>query len=509
MKKISLLPVSRLQIITVLFFAIIYSLISLVNHYNFRTYCYDLGLQNKALYDYSHFRINNGMLLLQPIENCLGEHFEIFQILFFPFRYLFGTYTLLLLQIIFVLFGGFGIYKYIKEISSDKKISFLAQLHFYFFYGIYSTLSFDFHNNVIGAMFVPWFFYFFHLKKWKWATLFFVLMISTKENMPLWMAFVCAGIFLLYRKDKTQRIWSVAYCLLSVVYFVFVVNFVMPALANQGEVCGQIQNNYSVLGSSLSEMITTIFSSPIYVIEMLFINHTGNPFGDYYKMESWIFVLFSGGILFFVRPQFFVMILPVFAQKMFHNDYLKWGLADHYSIEFAPICSIGAFFVLSELSNPKWKKYLSHFAVLLTLILTLRSFDNTYTYFDHARQRIYQISHYQRDYDVAEAHRALNLIPKNAKVSAQSPFVPHLAFRDFIYQFPVTNDAEYMVFSYKEKFYPLTQESFMEKTRILLDSDGWEKIYKKNDMLILKRREGNPPPPPPKGRGVQKGKSGG
>ncbi|MBI4929121.1 MAG: DUF2079 domain-containing protein [Bacteroidetes bacterium] len=480
--------ISRLQLITVIFFAVIYSLLSLVNHYNFRTYAYDLGLMNNAMYDYAHFRFNNCTLIQPELKNYLSEHFEIFIMLLSPFSYMFGTYTLLIFQITFVLFGGFGVYKYIKEISSSDRISFLAQLHFYFFYGIFSALNFDFHNNVIGAMFVPWFFYFFHLRKWRWAVLFFVFQISTKENMPLWMAFVCAGISLLYWKEKPLRWIAFSFSIMAFAYFILVVKFVMPALANDGEAYVQIRSNYSVLGANMSEVMTTFFTKPVYVFKLFFLNQTSNYLGDYQKMESWIFVLLSGAILFLFRPQFMVMLMPIFVQKMFHNDFLKWGLADHYSVEFAPICSIGAFYVIGKLYDEKWKTYLAYGFAFLSLVMSIRSFDRSYTYFDRDRHRIYQIRHYKKDYDVPEANNALKLIPGDAKVSAQSSFIPHLAFRDYIYQFPVVNDADYVIFSYEENPYPLSKQSFVVQATMLMNADEWKKIYEKNEMVILKRK---------------------
>jgi uncharacterized membrane protein len=439
------------------------------------------------MWDYAHFHFNNCTLLQPELKNYLSEHFELFIMLLSPFCYIFGTYTLLIFQIVAILFGGFGVYKYINEISGNEKNSFLAQLHFYFFYGIFSALSFDFHNNVLGAMFVPWFLYFFHLKKWKWTALIFIFQISTKENMPLWMAFVCVGISLLYWKDKTLRMASIIFCVLATCYFILVIKFIMPSLANEGEAYVQIRNNYSAVGSSLSEIISSILTKPIYIFKLLFFNHTGNYFGDNYKTETYVFVLLSGGILFFIRPQFLIMLIPIFAQKMFHNDFLKWGIGAHYSIEFAPICSIGAFYVISKIENIKWKNYLAFGITFLSLAVSVRSFDRTFTYFDRALQRIYQPGHYKRNYDVAEAHSGLKLIPDDAKVSAQSAFVPHLAFRDYIYQFPVINDAEFIVFSYAEYFYPLTKQSFDVQVAMLLNSGEWEKMYDKNQMVILKK----------------------
>ena len=93
-------------------FATIYVLISLVNHYNFRTYALDLGLYTNALWDYAHFQWNDSGVFKQVNENLLADHFDLYLIIFSPFSYIFGSYTLLILQISFVLLGGAGVYRY-------------------------------------------------------------------------------------------------------------------------------------------------------------------------------------------------------------------------------------------------------------------------------------------------------------------------------------------------------------------------------------------------------------
>ncbi len=85
------------------FFGIIYSLISLVNHYCFRTYALDLGAYTNALYDYIHLQWNDSSVFKEVPENLLSDHFDLYLILFSPFIYLFKTYTLLIIQIISVL----------------------------------------------------------------------------------------------------------------------------------------------------------------------------------------------------------------------------------------------------------------------------------------------------------------------------------------------------------------------------------------------------------------------
>ena len=59
----------------------------------------------------------------------------------------------------------------------NKYLPFLAVVHFFSMWGIYSALSYDYHDNVMAAMFVPWLFYFFVEKKFGHAALFLLALL--------------------------------------------------------------------------------------------------------------------------------------------------------------------------------------------------------------------------------------------------------------------------------------------------------------------------------------------
>ena len=103
-------------------FGILYSLISLVNHYLLRTYALDLGAYSNALYDYSHFQWNDSTVFKSIKENLLADHFDLYLIIFSPLSLVFKTYTLLLVQLVFILLGGLGIYKYFIFSYKNEKL---------------------------------------------------------------------------------------------------------------------------------------------------------------------------------------------------------------------------------------------------------------------------------------------------------------------------------------------------------------------------------------------------
>ncbi len=80
----------------------------------FRTSGQDLGIYVHAMYDYSHFRINESTQLFfenEPLPNNFGDHFDPIQLLYVPFNYVFSSYTLLIIQIASILFGGLGLFR--------------------------------------------------------------------------------------------------------------------------------------------------------------------------------------------------------------------------------------------------------------------------------------------------------------------------------------------------------------------------------------------------------------
>ncbi|MEI8201729.1 MAG: DUF2079 domain-containing protein [Bacteroidota bacterium] len=470
-------------ILVLLFFGLVYSLISLVNHYFFRTYALDLGLYTNALYDYSHFQWNDSCVFKNVSENLLSDHFDLYLIIFSPLSYIFGTYTLLIVQIASVLLGGLGVYKYFS-LSHQNKLPLWASIYFLMFFGIYSALSYDYHSNVVAAMVVPWFFYAFKQKRYFLSSALFVFFLIGKENISLWAVFICLGMLFEYRKDKKSLIYLGSYALFAALYFVLITFYVMPAISNDGT---YPHLNYAVLGNSSVQALTFLVSHPLESIRLLFVNHSGDPGFDYIKMEFHLMALGSGLFLLFFRPQYLIMLIPIYFQKMYHDFSILWGIDAQYSIELAPILAIGVFSFIGSLKK-KWLSYLI-IGIALTgaLSATVRLMDNTKMFTDKSRIRFYKSIHYRRNYNVKLIYEKLNAIPKQAVVCTQGTFLPHLALRDNIYLFPAVKDAQYIIYSEKEDTWPLSKEDFDATMDKVMQSREWAVDFKNEDIVVLRR----------------------
>ena len=451
----------------------------------FRTYALDPGAYTNALYDYSHLNWNDSTVFKRGAENLLADHFDLYLILFAPLSLIFKTYTLLIVQIVFILIGGMGIYKYLAYSLNKEKLAIRATLFFFLFYGVYSALASDYHSNVIGACMVPWFFYFLKKKNLLKTILILVFILIGKENMSLWMAFICLGLIYEYRKEVYWRNFLAVCFVFCLCYFFIITALVMPRISNAS---AYPHFHYSALGSSYGEALVHIISHPADSFVMFFTNHTNAQQGDYLKLELFIFLILSGLPILIKKPQYLLMLLPIFGQKLFHENIAMWGIHSQYSIEFAPILAIGIFVILGEMKNLKMQTISSYAVIVLCLICTIRIMDSTLYLNDKSKIRVYQKTHYERGYPTAEIRKKLNEIPENAIVSAQSPFVSQLAYRDKIYEFPIVKDAEYLVYSIYEDTYPLNEQSFEREINKITASNEWLKEWDQDGFIILKKR---------------------
>ncbi|MFC5270804.1 DUF2079 domain-containing protein [Adhaeribacter terreus] len=486
----------RILISILAFFGLCFSLLSLGNHYFFRTYAYDLGLFNNAVYDYAHFRWNDNTVKLY--NNILSDHFTLLHIPFSLFYWLFGSYTLLIFQIASIIFGAVGAYRFHLLKFGKPLLSFILLLHFLSIWGIYSALAYDYHDNIIAAMMVPWFFLYFHRQKWAKASLFFLVILISKENMALWAIFLSLGLGMMYFRNKAHWKRALLFALVAAVYFIVVVKFIVPGLA-VGDRSYDYVNKYAVLGNGFSEIITNSLTNPWRIIKLLFVNHTPEPENDWAKTELHAMIVASGGWSLLLQPAYLFMLIPIYAQKLFSNHALAWGINYQYSIEYVPVINFALAATLGWFSAQR-RVLVALFMLVLTVAATFRSFDTRISCcLDRPAIQFYKKKHFRRFFDVSEAYQALKLIPDGVPVSASPVFVPHLANRDFVFELPFVGNSEYVMYlqnEYPEKITDAAELSLLHRVEKLQASPNWELIYNQNFILILKRKPGTPPEEP-------------
>ncbi len=473
-------------------FALIFCSISLVNHYLYRTYAFDLGIYNNMLYSYSHFKLNYTPLQQPLVYHAFADHFEPVFFLFAPFYWIFGSYTLLIIQIIMVIFGGIGAMRFAKLHSNNNTLSIAILIQFYAMWGVYSALAFDFHNNITAAMIVPWVMVFAQQKNIKPLIIAWAVILLSKENMALYGIFVCLGLALHYFNDKQLRNLFLILTAASAVYFVLVVKVFIPSFQQPG--AGYLYDSmYKSLGTTPKEILGNIFNKPGYLFSLLFENYSGEALFNGIKSELHFSVLISGGIFMLYKPQFLVMLIPIYAQKLFNTDAARWGINYHYSIEFVPVltaCTV--VFITSINTTEKIRYYIGFFVAVITLYYTISKMDSRVSiWYDKVNTRFYAPEHYNNNQTTITIRAELNALPliDEDAISAQNNFVPHLSNRTYIYLYPESSKATHIVVAPKTNLYPLKDSAYNSVLDTLKKSSYWQNITPNNQEVFLYRRK--------------------
>jgi uncharacterized membrane protein len=473
-------------------FGCIYLTIIFCNHHFFRTFCFDYGVYNFAFYDYAHFRISDCPIYFVDKMNFLQDHLSFTFMLFIPFFWLFGwltgTYTLLIIQVFIILWGGLAVYRLIELKTSDRMLSMLALLQYFIIYGRWTMFDADCNLAIIASSMIPVFLYYFEKKSFITALLVLSFILITREDMALWTLFIGIFLFIRHFKEKNYQKLSLYIIVLSVIYFVFVFSLIIPALETEQKKYTLFQ--YSAMGKGPWEALKFVLSNPVQTIKLFFVNQSGNPYYDGIKFEFYYVYFLCGGFLLLYRPVYLLLFIPILAKKMLNDEPLRWSTDTYYSVEFISILPVAVFMIISEIKRKLVKIILIGIVSIGTIGITVykseRHKDSSVFWYDD-KHAFYKSKMYKSELDIQSVNHQLGLIPQNAAVSATGTIVPHIAWRSKIYNFPKVSDAEYIAVFTKRDTYPLNREQFNEELKKYHSSPEWKSIFNDSSLLILKR----------------------
>lgn len=458
---------------------VVYCLISLVNHYLFKTYALDLGLYTHAMYDFLHGCIDDCSMFKDQPQSILGAHFDLYLFFLSPLVFVFGSYTLLVVQIVAVLLGGWGVYKLIGLYTDDDWLSILATAILFFSFGVIHPFAFDYHSNVLTAMMLPWLLYFIKKRQFWLSSLMVVLFVLGKENLSLWLFFIAIALMWDYRKDRKTLWYLLGYALFGLAYFLIINMVVMPKIGGEGI------SRYHHLGNNYAEIALQLITHPGETLRLLFANTSGLERCDGVKEEFFVCALATGLLFTILKPNYFLMLIPLIGQKMLSSYHLFWGVSLQYSVEFMPVLVISSFLVIIKLKNKVLRMVLAVALLVSTILTTFYTIGVPRSYVVLDQTCIYQGRHYeQKKFDATYARQLIKQIPDDASVSAASMFVPHLALREQIYDLGNRPNphADYVLIT--QPYFDVT----VYWKKAFPDRDAYETVATDGTIYLLRRK---------------------
>ncbi len=487
---------SKIKLITwIVFgcFALLNLLIPLVNHYLFRTFTWDYGTYNFAFYDYAHFRVSPCPLysIFVPYGiSFIQDHVSITLILFAPFYWLLTpfthTYTLLILQWAFVLYGAWATHRLIFYKFKNEWFALLALVYYFVLFGRFSMHHSDCNLAIIGASMLPVFFYYFETKNRTGMILSFLFLCLNREDMPLCLGFIGLYLAIAHRKDKQQLRLGILISIVSLLFFFFIFAFIIPALEDENKKFNLF--DYSVLGANPIEAIRFLMVNPGKAISYLFYNHSNDPNNDWLKASFYIVYGLSGGIILFFRPLMFLCFLPIVAKKMYNDTTFRWGYETYYSIEIASLLPILVFSIIGNIKINKHKIFSACIVCIVCMGVTYYCINNSNNGgLSNIKYFFYKPEFYRSHLNSNLVHKLLNEIPDSAAISASDNMVAHLSQRKKIYHFPYIDDASIVCVDRQSNTYPVMPDKFNEELNKLILDPSWKLEAVSGTFYLLKR----------------------
>lgn len=204
-----------------LIFFVLYLTLALVKHAHYQT-GYDLSVDNQIVWEYSKFLPPIMTVHAYVFEPVFYDHVEFVYAIISPFYWILGDARMLIfLQVLALVLSGTPIYLLMKKHKINSYLSLSLLISYFTFFGIQNALWSDVHSLVFGISFLAFFIYFLDSNK-KWLViLFFLLALTSKEDMGF-LTFLISFVYFIKNKNKINLfIMIVSAIYLFAVFFIF------------------------------------------------------------------------------------------------------------------------------------------------------------------------------------------------------------------------------------------------------------------------------------------------
>lgn len=460
LRFLKLNKISTLGLLICFAFFLAYSVLSIVRHQNYNSFAYDLGINTQTVWRYSQFQSPVSTLSPYPDKPKLFLHFELIYALIAPFYWLYSSpITLLVLEIAFLVSGGFAIFLIAKRRLKNNLVSFSILFSYLMFYGVQFAVWTDAHSTGFASGLLAWFLYFVDSKKYKFAFIFFLLSITSKENIAIYTFLISAYYFI---KDRQKKLLFPSVFSIFYLFFVFLIFF--PFVT-------QIKYLYQNKDGILSNL------NPLYLIN------------TQEKLTTLLYSYGSAGFLSLLSPVSVLLTLAHFFTFFVVASDLPGahGIFGHYRVTITPFLFFGVILVLK-----KFKFFNKNYIAFYLLICTL-----FFQYTLHLPLSYLTKSWFwEKPLSVDNINRVLEKLPENASVVAQNNISPHISHRDRIYLlYPEEKNGKEWFYWYGEPEYLVVDTSDNWDARHLLTDNKKFKngIYnlKKEGVIDLVERVGD------------------
>ncbi len=272
------------------------------------------------------------------------------------------------------------------------------------------VIWFDFHELAFAVPLAAWFVYAIEFRRWVLLYLVAALLLLTKENLSLFVAF--AGIFLIFRK---QYLPGAILSILGVVWFILVTKVLIPFFAGD---TGYGYWSYGHLGPDLPSAVLGMLQNPVFAVSLLF--------WPLVKMVTLVRMSITVVGLCYLSP-LVLLSAPIILERFLSSTPTHWMFGFHYGAVIAPVFVLAFIDALHRLRNNKLRitkplRRRHAISVILWGVLAV----NAGLFVAFTSSSLLNPSYYRLTADESAGYNLIKQIPSDVTVCTSNRIVPHL-----------------------------------------------------------------------------------
>ena len=467
----------KFLLLLVLVDTFLFSAISILRHRRFES-AWDLAVFDQAIWLYSRGGAANVTVRWNLSENLLGDHFHPITALLAPVFWIVDRAEALLVTQGFLLaLSLVPVFLFAKR-RHGKAVAWILGLAYSLYWGLQRTAEFEFHEIAIAVPLIAFAIYFIDLRARKGYFACLILLLLTKENLSVLVAFF--GIYLLLLRQYKDGLISL---LAGVACFSLFTKVVIPFISGRRPYRFW---TYEQLGPDLSSALVTMVKRPLLVLELL-----TSP--EAKLRTAWL--LFFPFLFLSVLSPILILAVPIILERFLSSRGGMWEPAYHYNAALCPILALAAIDGLARIAGLVKFERVRRVGVLLVAVGMLMV--NLYLLPTQPLWPLTTADTWRLSETLRDGHDALKVIPSDATVVAQVNIAPHLTHRRGIYiiypNMPAP-DPDYAIASSHVTHYP--HESFQEIADYItrLEQKGYVRVFDRNGWVVVKRPQSSQAP---------------
>lgn len=440
------------------FFALFTGGLTILRYLNHWTPNFDFGIFSQMFYYMKDTFVPYTTTERDRLLSHFAVHFSPIYYLILPvFMILPSPATLLGVQAVAIALGIWPLYKLCRRYRLPNYAIVLLVGVYALHPALVGGTFYYFHENKLLTALLLWLFYFIEKKQPVPTALFALLVMTVKEDAPVYVAFV--GLYLLFSKRGILR----GSCLFggSVIYFLAVTWF----MTRYGEgVMTYRYNNYIFdAGGGLFAVVVNIVKNPVYLFTQVL-----TP--EKLLFLVYIFVPLAMLPLAIRKPSRVILLFPLLLINLMSNYVYQYNIGFQYTYGSVAFLFSLAVMNLSELSRPVSKRLL-----LGAMTASVIFFGATYV------DRLGHIGSYLTSQAQIQAiNEGLAKIPKDKSVTATTFLVTPLSDRKVLYQYEYTkHTTEYVVLDLRYFNSAFRLEDYQ--------NDRYEQVYYVENVIAIFR----------------------